>query len=757
MSNFIPAFFRRRSSSHNSTTNRPTYRQWPSAMYSTSEAIIDVKNVDLCLEENAKEHHTDRFDAAQSYLVVRRGQPFTLKITLNRPFDKRKDAISFIFTVFDDDKPSHGHGTLVGLVPQDHVNYLGDPYEWGAGVLSLNGDVMTVLIKPAVTCPVTQWKMDVDTKLIDGPSKSYTLTQPIYILFNAWCKDDQVYIEDYDERKEYLLSDTTLIWRGSYNRMRPSVWKLGQFEKHVLDCSLLLIADVGRVGAAYRGDPVRTTRALSAAINSPDDDGCILGSWEETFPDGIAPTKWIGSVEILQRYYKKRKPVKYGQCWVFSGVLTTVARALGIPSRIVTNYSSAHDTQASLTVDYFIDEHGKIMEELNTDSIWNYHVWNEVWMARPDLGVGNHGSYDGWQAVDATPQEQSDGMYRVGPAPVSGVKYGEILRPYDSNFLYSEVNADKVFWRYHGPYQPMKLLRIDTLAIGQLISTKKIGKWEREDITHTYKFPEKSDEERNTMLKALRQARSAFARYYLNENFYDVKFDFELRDDIKIGENFSVVLKIENKSTEKPYTAYGQLNVDTILYTGTHREEVKSLEYDIEVKPESSEYVKMQVDYFDYVPKMLPQGAFNISCLASVKDTEFEYFAQDDFRVRKPDIKITFQGKIISQEPVDVIVRLTNPLPIPIRKGLFHVEGPGIEKALLFKIAEIPVGGTGAATFKFTPPYAGRGTLVAKFDSKDLDDVDGFLAFEVEPRPGDVLTNGATFTNEIVIRTDVIE
>jgi transglutaminase 1 len=39
------------------------------------------------------------------------------------------------------------------------------------------------------------------------------------------------------------------------------------------------------------------------------------------------------------------------------------------------------------------------------DSIWNYHVWNDVWMARPDLPKG----YGGWQAIDATPQETSDG------------------------------------------------------------------------------------------------------------------------------------------------------------------------------------------------------------------------------------------------------------------------------------------------------------------------------------------------------------
>ena len=43
--------------------------------------------------------------------------------------------------------------------------------------------------------------------------------------------------------------------------------------------------------------------------------------------------------------------------------------------------------------------------EYGQDSIWNFHVWNDVWMTRPDLPDG----FGGWQAIDATPQEASDG------------------------------------------------------------------------------------------------------------------------------------------------------------------------------------------------------------------------------------------------------------------------------------------------------------------------------------------------------------
>jgi transglutaminase 1 len=43
---------------------------------------------------------------------------------------------------------------------------------------------------------------------------------------------------------------------------------------------------------------------------SPDDEGLLLGNWTDDFSGGVAPTKWGGSVEIMQRFYRKRRPVK---------------------------------------------------------------------------------------------------------------------------------------------------------------------------------------------------------------------------------------------------------------------------------------------------------------------------------------------------------------------------------------------------------------------------------------------------------------
>ena len=75
-------------------------------------------------------------------------------------------------------------------------------------------------------------------------------------------------------------------------------------------------------------------------------------------------------MKIFQEYFATEKPVKYGQCWVFSGVMTTALRALGIPARSVTNFDSAHDTDETMTIDAFYNEDGDRVEDLCNDSIW---------------------------------------------------------------------------------------------------------------------------------------------------------------------------------------------------------------------------------------------------------------------------------------------------------------------------------------------------------------------------------------------------
>lgn len=59
-------------------------------------------------------------------------------------------------------------------------------------------------------------------------------------------------------------------------------------------------------------------------VNDFDEEGILEGRWDGEYSDGTAPYKWTGSVRILEEYVKNGyTPVKYGQCWVFSALVTT--------------------------------------------------------------------------------------------------------------------------------------------------------------------------------------------------------------------------------------------------------------------------------------------------------------------------------------------------------------------------------------------------------------------------------------------------
>lgn len=153
-----------------------------------------------------------------------------------------------------------------------------------------------------------------------------------------------------------------------------------------------------------------------------------------------------------------------------------------------------------------------------------------------------------------------------------------------------------------------------------------------------------------------------------------------------------VMLQIKNRSTQYSYRVSGLLTVESIHYTGRNRDRIKSVDFNQNIPPESVEMIEMEVTFYDYFKKLMDQAAFNISCIAKVHDTDYDYYAEDDFRVRKPDVRVKLQTTIpeVDQE-FDVILRLANPLPISLKNCVFHVQGTGIERQLQLKVSSFGV------------------------------------------------------------------
>lgn len=92
----------------------------------------------------------------------------------------------------------------------------------------------------------------------------------VYIIFNPWCPEDGVYMENEEERNEYVMNETGKIWTGTFKKPTGKHWIFGQFDEISLPTAIFLLEKSG-LATAQRGNPVMVSRAISAMV------GIILG------------------------------------------------------------------------------------------------------------------------------------------------------------------------------------------------------------------------------------------------------------------------------------------------------------------------------------------------------------------------------------------------------------------------------------------------------------------------------------------------
>lgn len=509
----------------------------------------EVVHVDLLWRNNLERHHTIKYQTnTRASLVLRRSETISFKVYLNRPFNRTLDKLRLELsfnsathptTTLDDNSliyvpilntsyqqkvittPVITNGTIANStttsIELTEVPLNALKYEARIKSVEANGKQLHVEANLAPSMAVGIWRMRISTKLAaefdqsairPGIIYTYVVRELIYILFNAWSPYDDVYLPRDDARNEYLLNEIGKIYIGSYSSPVGRRWTYGQFDESVLPV-LMHLLDRSKLSTTERSSPVRISRAISGLINSNDDNGLLAGNWSGNYGDGLAPWQWNGSPPIFKRYILNGyQTVRHGQCWVFGGLTTSSLRALGIPARSISNFVSAHDTDSSLTVDKFYSNWGSEMRDVNSDSIWNFHVWTDAWMQRPDLPDG----YGGWQAIDATPQEKSMGLFQLGPASLEAIKQGKVGYAYDVAFVFSEVNANVVYWHLDGRTQlQWRKTRIQAGHTGRKILTKMIGViddrsraqvLDAEDIVGQYKYPDGSRESQRAFAEA---------------------------------------------------------------------------------------------------------------------------------------------------------------------------------------------------------------------------------------------------------------
>uniref|UniRef100_A0A8C9YEU0 Protein-glutamine gamma-glutamyltransferase K n=1 Tax=Sander lucioperca TaxID=283035 RepID=A0A8C9YEU0_SANLU len=679
-----------------------------------TELLLKVRSIDLMKSKsggNRTEHHTNLYQ--RDDFVIRRGQTFQMWITLSRPFNPSTDKLHLQLKTGP--LPSVSKGTLVTIPLVEEL----EDGRWEAAVVRQDDKRIMLSVNSPPTAAIGRYQLTVETHCANGQAVSnHDPANDIYLLFNPWCEDDAVFMDSEVERQEYVLNDIGRAYYGTENQIGERTWNYGQFDDGILAACVFVLEKSGTPPSGW-GEPVNVVRVISAMINSPDDGGVLEGNWSGDYSAGTSPTAWSGSVEILKQYHKNSgSPVKYGQCWVFACVVTTVLRCLGIPSRTVTNFSSAHDTDVSLTTDVYLDENLEPIDYLNADSIWNFHVWNDCWMARPDLPPG----YGGWQAVDATPQETSQGTYRCGPASLAAVRNGQVYLKHDAPFVFAEVNSDKIYWQRNidGTFSQ---IFSEKQSVGHFISTKAVGTDERNDITHLYKYPEGSEEERIAVETACSYGSKAQA--YSSPTAKDVTIEVTM-DGVgpEMGRDAELTIVLRNSSSEqRRLTLHSQVAV--MYYTGVNKSTVRKDRTDVDVLPNEVKYLEWNLEYKDYKDQLIDQAALMLTLSGRVKETQQVLATQFSFRLRTPDLIIKPIGKPVVGEKMAVEISFTNPLPQVLKAVVFHVEGLGLLTARKINYGDIGSRASVSLIEHFVPTLPGPRKLLASLDCKQLTQVHG--------------------------------
>lgn len=186
------------------------------------------------------------------------------------------------------------------------------------------------------------------------------------------------------------------IWLGNIHRMPKYMYEYLEINNDIENSS----------------DIYKWTRLASIIINGGkfiNFDGEEINS-QFQFEKPILCGCWASDCNILnqkqffdiQNVFNNQilydKPYKYTQCWMFAAILQSLCEVKGIKSRVIIGKYAKID----INKNFIYDE---------MDSIWNFHVWNEIWYPEKKK----------WYSIDCCPNisMEKDQLFVRGPIDIS--------------------------------------------------------------------------------------------------------------------------------------------------------------------------------------------------------------------------------------------------------------------------------------------------------------------------------------------------
>ncbi|NXG21578.1 EPB42 protein, partial [Grallaria varia] len=673
---------------------------------------LSVKKCDFKIPMNNNNHHTGEISTER--LIVRRGQPFTITVNFSAPIHNYLQQMKRTFLIAQTDE----------IQTEFPISSLGDKKQWSAALEEQEPCFWTLCVNTPANAPIGQYT------LLLRASQASCLLGNFTLLFNPWCQDDDVFLANEAQRQEYILNQEGIIYWGTENAVIEQPWDFGQFEEDIVDICFTLLC----LGEHYQGDkdptqrksPVHVCRAVAAMLNCNEFKGILEECDPGQYYNGTPPSKWLGSGPILWQWIESKcQPVRYGQCWVFAAVMCSVLRCLGIPTRVVTGFTWAHNTKSNLSVDEYYDEDGTLLSQDKRARLWTFHVWNECWMARADLPP----EYSGWQALDATCQEKHEGSPSFcGPAPVHAIKEGDTEIDYDVCYFFAAINAKCQVWIQRADDTLIPVFG-GTKYTGNNISTKSVGSERCEDITHKYKHPEGSLKEKEVLDKAYRnttnlETTTTSSTRQLSsipttlEEPVNLYIQLQSNSSLQLGEDIPLSIAIFNLSGEEK-AIHLVLGVQSLHYNGVPITQLWKQEFNFNLQSNEVNHLKVLVPYSWHGKELGEMHLLRLTAVLS--DEDCTYLAQEEISVSDPLLTVELPENMVQYQPSTAKISLLNPLTEALEQCVIAVTGRGLMyRQRKYRLGSVQAKSTQELQIPFTPTQPGPRRLTAQLTCPQL-------------------------------------
>ncbi|OAF67372.1 hypothetical protein A3Q56_04917 [Intoshia linei] len=364
-----------------------------------NESLL-VESVNFMIETNQIQNNTMNYYVVSNQmnnLIVRRGQSFTVCIRFNKPIEPRD--ILFILQTGSD--PVESTGSLIRISITEKII----PSKWSCSISKFDQDYTFQFFAPS-NAIFAKWNFIVQTAQRNNSYKYdylwYKHTKSIIVLFNPWCVDDDIYMQNDEDIQEYILQNYVQI-------------PLGSCIQHYMKC--WLVSQIIKLTKFLEIQESHTSKINYVRSFNWTSSGSILASYFNNKNRDKEPITVSRNARIL--------------------LLCTVCRTIGIPCRIVTGFFMSPLQKEYMNINLHWHHSGDDLHELDCDEIHDNHAWLEVWTKCP-----NFPQTVCWNAFDIAKNDCDDEKKMYGLYPVNLLRDGRTALRTNQLQLYWQINTD---------------------------------------------------------------------------------------------------------------------------------------------------------------------------------------------------------------------------------------------------------------------------------------------------------------------------